>query len=963
MQEVSNDFHQAFKNPLRDIYINIKMNGIVYTNVNINSFEFDGGSMGGETFQIGSAFANTIKIEFSEIIEGLKELDQIDIELGIKTYTSYIPILQYPARVNHAMVGRAQLITYRPDEFEYIKLGTFFIKDRVDPDRNEGKTTVEAMDNFIFMNGSYESKLTYPAEIRRVALEIANLSGMKVNETTFGRLSATKIAKPEGYTFRQAIGLIAQFEAGFATFDKDGLLDIKTLSDPNFKIEPNEYHMKGLSKSEIMYRLGGISCKISTDDEDEQIIRAGSTNGAQVVLENRVMTQTMLNNIYTKIKDINYYPFTIKWRGNPALELGDWVTLYDRAGKQFKTPNLSYKLIYRGGLTAESSAETKTAAEGTTVYKGPIQQQIEYLGEMIAGAGGNGLWFGLDEPSSPKENDIWFKQNGPDKEMWVYKKNEDGELEWVLELSTAPNEALYELIAQAERDAAAAQQTATDADNKAQQGLDKANESLSKIGTIDTQIDNLTTSLATIDDKVVGIQTTVNGKADQSQVTQLSNLINQTVQDVEGNKTQIAQLSDQYSIVVQDVNENKGAITVLQNDINLMVKQGEVINQINISTEGILISGAKIQITGQTFIENAVIKSAMIDSVIADKINAGTLNAALVNVINLNASNISSGTINAINITGSTITGSRFVTSGSRFEMNIYGGSLYFTDTEKNKRMAYLGVGIEANGSPSNITFAQSEGYDLALSTGVVGGLSFSPVFMIPRTSTASAPQYILNGTGTVTGKMLIKNQLIVGNSAAQHQIYEDGGTKALCFVNEYGMKIFYNNGGTLKSMGEFTSKWLRLDNLTGKAGLAFEGNSFNAWGNFTLYNGTKNAAQPSRVGFIATPAYEITESYLGDIQGAKTHDSCQIEIQIDELFSDTINTSEHEYHVFLQSYGEGHVWVSERNPNCFIVESTLPNTSFVYEIKAKRRGYENERLVRQDISFKEIEEIYKETV
>ncbi len=944
MQEVSNDFHQAFKNPLRDIYINIKMNGIDYTNVNINSFEFDGGSMGGETFQIGSAFANTIKIEFSEIIEGLKELDQIDIELGIKTYTSYIPILQYPARVNHAMVGKAQLITYRPDEYEYVKLGTFFIKDRVDPDRNEGKTTVEAMDNFIFMNGIYESKLTYPAEIRRVALEIANLSGMNVNETTFGRLSATKIAKPEGYTFRQAIGLIAQFEAGFATFDKDGLLDIKTLSDPNFKIEPNEYHMKGLSKSEIMYRLGGISCKISNDDEDEQIIRAGSTDGAQIVLENRVMTQSMLNNIYTKIKDINYYPTTIKWRGNPALELGDWVTLYDRTGKQFKTPNLSYKLIYRGGLTAESSAETKTVAEGTTKYKGSISQQIEYLGQMIAGAGGNGLWFGLDEPSSPKENDIWFKQNGPDKEMWVYKKNEDGELEWILELSTAPNEALYELIAQAEREAKLAQQTAVNADNKAQQGLDKANESLSKIGTIDTQIDNLTTSLATLDGKVVGIQTTVNGKADQSQVTQLSNLINQTVQDVEGNKTQIAQLSDQYTIVVQDVNENKGSITVLQNNINLMVKKDEVINQINISTEGILISGTKIHITGQTFIDNAVIKSAMIDSVIADKINTGTLNAALVNVINLNASNISSGTINAINITGSLITGSRFVTedAGSTFNIEMSGGNIRFFRKYPVgvDYMGYLGAAYVLD-VPTAIDLAVKSGYELRLSTADPVTGATHAVFIIPKESSSTALKYRMHGKGEFTDTATFHSTTTFNNKIVAGLDIAAASERDLWLGAGSGKSVYISNAGSSK---------MRID-----------GAGAYIWGTLGV-TGAKNAVHVTRIGMVATPAYETAESYLGDIQGSKTHDSCVVEIQIDELFGDTVNTLEYEYHVFLQSYGEGHVWVSERKPGSFIVESSLPNTSFVYEIKAKRRGYEKERLVRQDISFREIEEIYKET-
>ncbi|MFT8747109.1 phage tail spike protein [Liquorilactobacillus nagelii] len=93
---------------------------------------------------------------------------------------------------------------------------------------------------------------------------------------------------------------------------------------------------------------------------------------------------------------------------------------------------------------------------------------------------------------------------------------------------------------------------------------------------------------------------------------------------------------------------NYSQIQQLSDNINLRVQKNDVINQINVSSEGILIDGAKVHITGTTTIDNAVIKSAMIDSISADKITAGTLNAANVNVINLNANNISSGTLTGV---------------------------------------------------------------------------------------------------------------------------------------------------------------------------------------------------------------------------------------------------------------------------------------------------------------------------
>ena len=109
-----------------------------------------------------------------------------------------------------------------------------------------------------------------------------------------------------------------------------------------------------------------------------------------------------------------------------------------------------------------------------------------------------------------------------------------------------------------------------------------------------------------------------------------------------------------------------------------------------------------------------------------------------------------------------------------------------------------------------------------------------------------------------------------------------------------------------------------------------------------------KNAIHVTRDGVRATPAYETAESYLGDIGTDVSGVESRVVIPIETLFGDTINTAV-EYQVFLQAYGNGNVWVSERNLDHFIVESSVPNLKFGWEIKAKRKGYENDRLVLQE--------------
>lgn len=75
-------------------------------------------------------------------------------------------------------------------------------------------------------------------------------------------------------------------------------------------------------------------------------------------------------------------------------------------------------------------------------------------------------------------------------------------------------------------------------------------------------------------------------------------------------------------VVYESGGASEGQLTVLNNTINLRVNDlaSNIVNQINISTEGILIAGNKVRITGQTTIDTAVIKSAMVDTLNASKV-------------------------------------------------------------------------------------------------------------------------------------------------------------------------------------------------------------------------------------------------------------------------------------------------------------------------------------------------------
>lgn len=88
---------------------------------------------------------------------------------------------------------------------------------------------------------------------------------------------------------------------------------------------------------------------------------------------------------------------------------------------------------------------------------------------------------------------------------------------------------------------------------------------------------------------------------------------------------------------------------------------------------------------------------------------------------------------------------------------------------------------------------------------------------------------------------------------------------------------------------------------------------------------------------------YEMPTPYFGDIGEGITDNDGICYIFLDDIFAETIDTN-CEYQVFLQAYGEGTVYVNERNSSYFIAKGT-PNMRFAWELKAVQRDYEMYRL------------------
>lgn len=323
-----------------------------YQSSDIKEANFDYGYIKGDTYKPGGTCAGSGKITFTSIITTFNKLDKIYPEIGLLVDGTY----------------------------EWVKMGEYFIND-IEIDRNRNTTTLDLMDGMFKLNREYVTDLTFPAEIRQVVKEICLKTGIELaNEnmdiTSMNYAIETK-PKEKNKTFRDILSLATQMLGMSCFFNREGKLEIKELTDSGIVITADNYFLHGLTRSEVEYQIAGITCK-----KDKEGLTVGTRTGRSLEIENPFMTQSILDNLYHKIKDIRYYPFSLNFQGHLLLDVGQWVTIKTNKGETFKSPVLSQSFNFKGGLRSRISADSKAGNDTQYSYAGTITKKIEQFSEF-----------------------------------------------------------------------------------------------------------------------------------------------------------------------------------------------------------------------------------------------------------------------------------------------------------------------------------------------------------------------------------------------------------------------------------------------------------------------------------------------------------------------------------------------------------------------------------------------------
>lgn len=400
-------YQEAINAPSRRITGNVIIKGQKLSD-DISSIDYVS-SISGNTLTIGATNASTVDIKFKKLIEGLAERELIKVSFSVQT--------------SSGIVER--------------QIGEFFLTE-IKLDRNNKTTTLKAIDKMAFLNDKYSSTLLYPTLGRNIVQEIANSCNLRVNNN----LNITNLPsfskKLDKVTYREMLGYLAQTVGAFVIFNNNGELEFRKLNRTQKQISKGSYLLKGLEVDEVEYRINGIS--ISLNNQEKTILAVGSPLGTQVKLTNPLMTQGWLNSIFSEYSKLRFNPFKLNWRGDPFVEVGDWVSIEIANGSYRAFPILELKLSYSGGLKSTIGANVKGTTTSTTEYKGTVERQIEFINARL-GASGNYVYADTVEPTNPKEGDTWFKPNGAFTDLYIYENNQ-----WVLKTSTGNIEGLITKI-------------------------------------------------------------------------------------------------------------------------------------------------------------------------------------------------------------------------------------------------------------------------------------------------------------------------------------------------------------------------------------------------------------------------------------------------------------------------------------------------------------------------------------
>lgn len=396
MHTVTDAFNAACSAPGREITSKVNFNGTTDLPASeiqeiVVTEQF--GSSDGVT--IGAAFSSSCKVTFYK---------QDNLPLNGAYFIPSVGI----------MVG---------GEAQYVQKGKYYIPSDGVEDSGKLWVTVTGYDRMAGLTAGYVPTITFPATPSQVLADVCKQANVTPPAVT---MPSIQIAAPYTGTLREQLGWLAGLVGCNAKFDATGNLAFCWYADSGLTLSRDVQYMDGLE----LTADGAFTINSLLTGTEENPISVGT--GLGITSTNPYMTAEVAESIFAKISGKQFTPCKVKWRGNPAVESGDSVSVTDMDGKSLTVYVMEQRLTVKGGM----SADTTCYGTGSDDYAvgSPTEQKFKRMyddvlksfqdaTEKIIGAKGGYFEITYNEDGYPSG---WQLRNTPQVEdntkMWIMSK-------------------------------------------------------------------------------------------------------------------------------------------------------------------------------------------------------------------------------------------------------------------------------------------------------------------------------------------------------------------------------------------------------------------------------------------------------------------------------------------------------------------------------------------------------------
>lgn len=394
MYSVTDAFNAACAAPGREITSKILFNGateLAASEVQEISITEQFGSSDGVT--IGAAFSSQCKVVI------YKQTPALPLSGG--NFTPYAGIM---------VDGAAQ----------FVPKGKFYIPSDGVEKTGELWLTITGYDRMAGLTAEYVPTVPFPATPTQMLVDICTQAHVTAPSVTMPDI---QIAAPYSGSLRQQLGWLAGLIGCNAKFDATGNLVFCWYADNGLALGWDVQYMDGLE----LTADGAFTINSLLTGTEENPISVGT--GLGITSTNPYMTAEQAAVVLAQISGKSLMPCKLKWRGNPAVEVGDSVTVTGRDGKALTVYVMEQRMTIKGGMSADITCygpeDAEYAVESPTQKK--VQRQYDDVRKAfqdatlrIIGAKGGYFEITYDEDGYPTG---WQLRNTSsvedDTKMWI----------------------------------------------------------------------------------------------------------------------------------------------------------------------------------------------------------------------------------------------------------------------------------------------------------------------------------------------------------------------------------------------------------------------------------------------------------------------------------------------------------------------------------------------------------------